>query len=161
MFGLLVQLFHRQVNPLVSEWSEVREIRIGGFNRVVKVRSVKDRDLFAACKIIPLKDDQKLDDLLVEFETLKMCRDHANIVKLLAFYRFEQNLFMIFEYCPGGSVAGVMAKLKKPLDEPQIAHVTRKLCLALHFLHSRNVIHRDLKASNVLLTFEPEVKLGK
>uniref|UniRef100_A0A183BMU6 Protein kinase domain-containing protein n=1 Tax=Globodera pallida TaxID=36090 RepID=A0A183BMU6_GLOPA len=43
----------------------------------------------------------------------------------------------------------------------KIAHVTRKLCLALDFLHSRNIIHRDLKASNVLLTFEPDVKLGK
>ncbi|KAI3414006.1 hypothetical protein GPALN_011472 [Globodera pallida] len=160
MFSLLVQLFHRPVNPLVSEWSETRDISVGVFSRVVKVRSVKDRDLFAACKIIPLENDENLDDLLVELETLKMCRDHANIVKLLAFYRFEQNLFMIFEHCPIGSVAGVMVKLRKPLDEPQIAHVTRKLCLALHFLHSRNVIHRDLKASNVLLTFEPDVKLA-
>uniref|UniRef100_A0A183C179 RNA methyltransferase n=1 Tax=Globodera pallida TaxID=36090 RepID=A0A183C179_GLOPA len=49
---ITVQLFHRPVNPLVSEWSKTRDISVGVFSRVVKVRSVKDRDLFAACKIV-------------------------------------------------------------------------------------------------------------
>jgi hypothetical protein len=47
-----------------------------------------------------------------------------------------------------------------PLDEPQIRECAHKLLSALDYLHRQGVIHRDLKAGNVLLCANGEIKLG-
>ena len=67
---------------------------------------------------------------------------------------------MILEFCAGGAIDGIMVDLGKPLTEQQIAYVTRGVCSALSFLHNHNVIHRDLKAGNILLNSDGIVKLG-
>lgn len=67
---------------------------------------------------------------------------------------------MLIEYCDGGALDSVMAELDKPLTESQIAYVCREMCQGLSFLHENKVIHRDLKAGNVLLTMSGGVKLG-
>jgi len=68
---------------------------------------------------------------------------------------------MFIEYCEGGAVDGIMMNLDKPLTEPQIQYICREMCEALQFLHGRLVIHRDIKAGNVLLTADGCVKIGR
>jgi STE20-like kinase len=68
---------------------------------------------------------------------------------------------MLIEYCDGGALDSIMVELEKPLTEPQIAFVCQQMCQGLGFLHQSKVIHRDLKAGNVLLTMAGGVKLGK
>jgi len=67
---------------------------------------------------------------------------------------------MVLEFCGGGAIDAIMLELGRPLSEQQIAVVTRDVCSALEFLHSQLVIHRDLKAGNILLTDDGCVKLG-
>jgi serine/threonine protein kinase len=67
---------------------------------------------------------------------------------------------MMLEYCAGGAIDSIMVELGKPLTEQQIAYVTHGVSCALEFLHDNNVIHRDLKAGNILLTSDGVVKLG-
>ena len=66
----------------------------------------------------------------------------------------------MLEFCAGGAVDNIMIELEKPLTESQIAYITKYVCKALEFLHSKFVIHRDLKAGNILLTGDATVKLG-
>ena len=68
---------------------------------------------------------------------------------------------MFIEYCEGGAVDSIMLNLDKPLTEPQIQYICKEMCDALQFLHSHYVIHRDIKAGNVLLTAEGCVRIGK
>lgn len=68
---------------------------------------------------------------------------------------------MLIEYCDGGALDGIMVELEKALTEAQIAYCCQQMCLGLAFLHKAHVIHRDLKAGNVLLTMTGGVKLGK
>lgn len=68
---------------------------------------------------------------------------------------------MLIEYCDGGAVDSIMVELEKPLTEPQIAFACQNMCEGLAFLHRAHVIHRDLKAGNVLLTMGGGVKLGE
>lgn len=70
-------------------------------------------------------------------------------------------LQMLIEYCDGGALDSIMVELEKPLTEPQIAYVCKEMCKALTFLHANKVIHRDLKAGNVLLTMDAGVKIGE
>ena len=67
---------------------------------------------------------------------------------------------MYIEFCGGGAVDSIMQDLEKPLTEPQIRCICREMLAALEFLHSRYVIHRDMKAGNVLLAIDGQVKLG-
>jgi len=69
-------------------------------------------------------------------------------------------LQIYLEYCIGGSVDGIMHELERPLNEPEIACVCSQMCAALEFIHSHSIIHRDLKAGNILLNAEGRAKLG-
>lgn len=53
-----------------------------------------------------------------------------------------------------------MVELDKPLTELQIAYISHQMCQGLNFLHQNKVIHRDLKAGNVLLTMDGGVKIA-
>lgn len=64
------------------------------------------------------------------------------------------------EFCGGGALDSIMIELEKGLTESQIRYVCHEMCEGLRFLHSCFVIHRDLKAGNVLLTVDGQVKLG-
>ena len=68
---------------------------------------------------------------------------------------------MFMEFCGGGAVDTIMLNLEKPLTEPQIRETCKQMCCGLEYLHQLNIIHRDLKAGNVLLTSEGQVKLGR
>ena len=68
---------------------------------------------------------------------------------------------MYIEFCGGGAVDSIMIDLEKPLTEPQIKCLCRPITEAIIFLHQNGVIHRDLKAGNVLLMNDGEVKLGQ
>lgn len=54
----------------------------------------------------------------------------------------------------------VCVELERPLTEPQIRVVCKQTLEALIYLHENKVIHRDLKAGNILLTLDGQVKLG-
>ena len=61
--------------------------------------------------------------------------------------------FQIFiEFCDGGALDTIIVDLEKGLTEKQIAYVCRGMCQGLAHLHKQGIIHRDLKAGNVLLT---------
>jgi len=64
------------------------------------------------------------------------------------------------EYCAGGSVDGIIHELERPLNECQISCICYQMCSALAFIHSRHVIHRDVKAGNILVNAEGFAKLG-
>ena len=64
------------------------------------------------------------------------------------------------EYCEGGSIADIMSKIKKPLNEDQIALICEATLRGLDYLHASGKIHRDIKPDNILLNSKGESKLG-
>lgn len=139
-------------------WLLVGELGDGSFSRVYKAEH-RATGRLAAAKICELKNEDELQDLNVEIDILSICR-HKNIVELIEAYYYESRLWMLIEFCEGGAVDSIMSELEKPLTEPQIKYICHELCQGLSFLHKNKVIHRDIKAGNVLLTLSGEVKIA-
>ncbi|XP_042617249.1 STE20-like kinase b [Cyprinus carpio] len=119
----------------------------------------KQTGIFAAAKVIDTKTEDELEDYMVEIDILASC-DHPNIVKLLDAFYYESKLWILIEFCGGGAVDAVMLELERPLTEPQIRVVCKQTLDALQYLHDSKVIHRDLKAGNILLSLDGDVKLA-
>lgn len=64
------------------------------------------------------------------------------------------------DYCAGGSVKDVINLTLEVLDENQIAEVLVNTLKGLVYLHQQNIIHLDMKAGNIMLTEDAQVKIG-
>uniref|UniRef100_W5N230 non-specific serine/threonine protein kinase n=1 Tax=Lepisosteus oculatus TaxID=7918 RepID=W5N230_LEPOC len=148
---------HRDVNP-EEVWEIVGELGDGAFGKVYKAQN-KQTGILAAAKVIDTKSEEELEDYMVEIDILASC-DHAYIVKLLDAFYYENKLWILIEFCAGGAVDAVMLELERPLTEPQIRVVCKQTLDALSYLHENKVIHRDLKAGNILLTLDGDIKLA-
>lgn len=95
-----------------------------------------------------------LKNMELEAQTL-LGTNHPNIVRLYGIKRSSGHIFLIFEYCKGGDMSIFLRKHGK-LSEPIARHFLLQLASGLLYLHERNLIHRDLKPQNLLLTSENE-----
>ncbi|XP_044229171.1 STE20-like serine/threonine-protein kinase isoform X2 [Thunnus albacares] len=148
---------HRDVNP-EEIWDIIGELGDGAFGKVYKAQN-KQNGTLAAAKVIDTKTEDELEDYMVEIDILASC-NHHHIVKLLDAFYFEGKLWILIEFCAGGAVDAIMLELERPLTEPQIRVVCKQTLDALIYLHENKVIHRDLKAGNILLSLEGDVKLA-
>ncbi|XP_050743071.1 serine/threonine-protein kinase 10 isoform X1 [Drosophila biarmipes] len=139
-------------------WEMVGELGDGAFGKVYKAQH-KEHKRYAAAKMCQLEDEENLSDHMVEIDILSEIK-HPNVVELYEAFSLDDKLWMLIEYCDGGALDSIMVELEKPLTEPQIAYVCKHMTEGLTFLHRNKVIHRDLKAGNVLLTMEGGVKLA-
>uniref|UniRef100_A0A671RYH4 non-specific serine/threonine protein kinase n=1 Tax=Sinocyclocheilus anshuiensis TaxID=1608454 RepID=A0A671RYH4_9TELE len=138
---------HRDTNP-EEIWEIVGDLGDGAFGKVFKAQN-KQTGIFAAAKVIDTKTEDELEDYMVEIDILASC-DHHNIVKLLDAFYYESKLWVSVD----------LVYLERPLTEPQIRVVCKQSLDALQYLHDNKVIHRDLKAGNILLTLDGDVKLA-
>ncbi|XP_077469889.1 STE20-like serine/threonine-protein kinase isoform X2 [Stigmatopora argus] len=148
---------HRDVNP-EEIWDIIGELGDGAFGKVYKAQN-KQNGTLAAAKVIDTKTEDELEDYMVEIDILASC-DHHHIVKLLDAFYFDGKLWILIEFCAGGAVDAIMLELERPLTEPQIRVVCKQTLEALVYLHENKIIHRDLKAGNILLSLDGEVKLA-
>lgn len=106
--------------------------------------------------------DKQRDGALAESEVLKMMK-HSNIIAYIDSFFEGPRMYIIMEYADGGDLA-VKIKDKKEagtcFEEWEIMFVFVQVALALLHIHSRKVLHRDLKPHNVFLTKQGVVKLG-
>ncbi|XP_068277705.1 LOW QUALITY PROTEIN: STE20-like serine/threonine-protein kinase [Nyctibius grandis] len=147
----------RDVDP-EEAWLVLGELGNGAFGKVFKAQN-KVTGALAAAKVIDTPSEEELEDYVVEIEILACC-DHPNITKLLDALYWDGRLWILVEFCPGGAMDAAILELEKGLTEEQIRAVCKQLLLALQYLHGCKIIHRDVKAGNVLLTLDGDVKLA-
>ncbi len=127
-------------------------------NRVVAIKII---DLEGARSSIDLnvvdsRDD--MDDIRQEIRTLASLKSkwvigyHASFVK-------NESLWIVMEYCGGGSCLDSMRKYGV-FNEETVAVIMRETLFGLDYLHRMGRIHRDIKAANILLTEDGHIKLA-
>ena len=111
-----------------------------------------------AIKVLDLEaTDDDLAEIQREISILGACGCQY-ITRYHCSFMVDMSLWIVMDYAGGGSVRAIM-KLIERLDERFIVPICKGILMALSYLHSNNIIHRDIKAANVLLTDDGSVKL--
>ena len=84
--------------------------------------------------------------------------NHDNVVGLRFVFEDEQHVYIALDLCDGGTLMDVM-RVKKRLSEAESRPYIRQTIEAVHYLHTVNVIHRDIKLGNLFL-HRDQIKLG-
>ena len=84
---------------------------------------------------------------------------HPNLVEFYRAFTVADTTFVALELCPNGSLTD-MIKKRKFLTMGEIRRILIQLCGAVKYLHQRDVVHRDIKAGNIFLDADMNVKLG-
>lgn len=84
---------------------------------------------------------------------------HENIVQYLGSNSDGTHLNIFLEYGPGGSIATILDN-SGPLGEATIQNFVRRILSGHSYLHSRNIIHRDIKGANILVDNKGTVKIS-
>ncbi|PVU94056.1 hypothetical protein BB561_002840 [Smittium simulii] len=109
-----------------------------------------------AIKQMNLELQPKKDLIINEILVMRESR-HKNIVNFIDSFLHVQDLWVVMEYMEGGSLTDVV--VNSLMSESQIATVCKETLEGLDHLHSRGVIHRDIKSDNVLLSMNGDIKL--
>lgn len=134
----------------------LNQIGRGSYGSVYKAIDRRTGDI-CAIKKIPTKHD--ITNLTNEIRIMDRL-DCKNIVRCLASACTDKEVSIVMEYCCGGSVKDVMRQLNRTLAQEQIVVILKDILNGLDYLHSKNQIHRDVKAANILLNEEGIAKLG-
>ncbi|CAH9108065.1 unnamed protein product [Cuscuta epithymum] len=141
-----------------SRFSDLELIGRGSFGDVYKGFD-KELGKEVAIKVIDLEESEdEIEDIQKEIAVLQQCRS-PYITEYYGSYLRQTKLWIIMEYMAGGSVADLIQP-NHPLDEMSIACILRDLLHAVDYLHSEGKIHRDIKAANILLSENGDVKVA-
>jgi len=114
------------------------------------------KDEIVAIKQMDLEKQSKKDLILNEIQVMKQSK-HKNIVNFIDGYFYGDKLWVIMEYVSGGTLTDIL--VNNFMNESQISVVCREVLQGLVFLHSKNIIHRDIKSDNILLSMDGDIKL--
>ncbi|KAF9969734.1 hypothetical protein BGZ73_007769, partial [Actinomortierella ambigua] len=114
-----------------------------------------------AIKVLNLDtEEEDVSDIQREIATLSQLKncDSQNITRYHGSFLNGTKLWIVMDYAAGGSIRALLRDLRK-IDEKCIALIAREVLQALVYLHRHGIIHRDIKAANILLTEEGRVQL--
>ena len=142
----------------IKDYILYKKIGKGSYGEVFLTQKENDPKKYATKKIdiskFSTKDAYKY--LNNEIKIMKQL-DHENIIKLYEFLNTGRNIYLVMDYINGGSLSDFLSEYKlktgKPFPQKAIQHFVKQIVQALIHIHSKNIIHRDIKLDNILVNF--------
>jgi len=129
-----------------------KKIGEGGFSIVKKIRDKKNHNNAFAAKIVDKSSlcARTQGALQEEIRILQML-DHPNIIQFHDVYEGNSKYYLVTELMAGGPISGYIASKKSRILEGEASHILTALFDAINYCHQRGIVHRDLKAENILV----------
>ena len=144
----------REENPY-DHYRRIAEIGNGSFGVVYKVAS-KSAGIERAMKVISkeyISKELNANQVANEISILRVL-DHPNILKIFEFFEDEDNFYIVTEYCDQGDLGKKIGD--QILPEFVVKYFMRQVFESIAYLHSKNIIHGDIKRENILLYSKKE-----
>ena len=135
----------------------IKLLNKGAFSEVYLAKEITNNKFFALKKPINKNlSPQEQYYLQNEIRILKMI-EHPNIIKLYYLLKSPYGTDLAIEYCNGGSLSSNLyqytSKYGKPFSEKLVQRFMKQILSGVNYLHSKGIIHRDLKLGNILLCY--------
>ena len=135
-----------------------RSIGHGGFGKVNLSLHILSGRIVAIKSINKKKGIYSKKNILYEIKLMKKLRGHKNVVKLFEKFENKNYTFIVMENIIGGNLLQTVKKMTK-LTENQSKNIFKQLIETLKYIHSKNIVHRDIKPHNILLTLDNQIKI--
>jgi serine/threonine-protein kinase ULK/ATG1 len=146
-------------NYIIGDYKILKKIGKGSFSNVFKAHKLDDENAFYAIKIVSLKNlSNKIIENIKNEINIMLKINHENIIKLHETITSHKYIYLIMDYCDGGDLYKFIKKHGK-LSEEESKKYFLQISKGLHFLYSKNLIHRDLKPHNILITSNNILKI--
>ncbi|XP_016368130.1 MAP/microtubule affinity-regulating kinase 3-like isoform X2 [Sinocyclocheilus rhinocerous] len=147
------------VHPLIGNYRLLKTIGKGNFAKVKLARHILTGSE-VAIKIIDKTqlNPTSLQKLSREVTIMKNL-NHPNIVKLFEVIETEKTLFLVMEYASGGEVFDYLVAHGR-MKEKEARAKFRQIVSAVQYCHQKHIVHRDLKAENLLLDADMNIKIA-
>lgn len=136
----------------VGNYNILSRLGSGSYAEVFKAVHIKTGEVVAVKVISKEKlGSQKLQENLDREISIMKNFTHPNVVRLLDNFSSGRHIYLVIEHCAGGDLAGYIRRYGR-LSEAVVRNFLVQLARGLQFLHSINIIHRDIKPQNLLLS---------
>ncbi|XP_060604841.1 cyclin-dependent kinase 9-like [Ruditapes philippinarum] len=153
--------------PEATKYEKLAKIGQGTFGEVFKARDRANRQVVAMKKVLMENEKEGFPiTALREIRILKLLK-HENVVNLIEicrtkasqYNRFKSTFYLIFEFCEH-DLAGLLSNMNVKFNLGEIKYVIKQLLEGLYYLHTNKILHRDIKAANILITKGGILKLA-
>lgn len=131
----------------------------GGFGKVhLAIHKLSNKFIAIKFTLKKLMEDKARKSRIANEIEIWAQLKHPNVIRLYETFETENHLLYVQEVCLAGNLLDYVKKRRK-LKESAARFVMRQILDALHYLHSKRILHRDVKLDNILLTSQGTVKL--
>jgi formylglycine-generating enzyme len=148
---------------LDNRYEIIERLGKGGFGTVYKAVDHYLEDCFKAIKVISSQfyDDKIAMSQLKEEATRMIKLNHPNIVRLFDVHLDGEVRYLDMEYVDGGDLSDLMLKYpQRKVPEEQVIEISHQIAAGMQHIHAHNVIHKDIKPQNIMLTQTGVIKIS-
>ena len=144
----------------IRNYQLIKFLGSGSFGKVYLTTKDGDPYKYYETKIVDsniFKSENSKKYFYDELRILRML-NNKNVIHLYDYFEMDNNCYFIMEYCNGQTLAEVLKhyrfKYKRPFPQELIQFFMRQIIEGINYIHSLNIIHRDIKLDNILVNFK-------
>lgn len=111
-------------------------------------------------KFIQPKDSHDFNNIKNEVGFMMQCRDEDSILKCIDSYDFKERLWVFLEMMDLGAMTELVEQKRGGINEKICAYILLKTLQGINYLHSKGIVHRDIKSDNILINRRGEIKIA-